>query len=194
MDFISCFCSTVVYKVSIISYLKTKLSECGDQASYIVPELFQLGAHGYAELCLVAWCCTPPISGYMLAKRTQESHPCCKERSPIKISKSYRRDLKSGFDDLLRDPIKYIFPFVLIALFTMGWIVALILCSLAEESHKKSEEPFLEGFTEETYTEEPFLEGFPDIVWKIFGCLFGSACFISSFVLLNLYRQRRSVS
>ena len=180
MDFISCFCSTVVYKVSIISYLKTKLSECGDQTSYIVPELFQLGANGYAELCLVACCCTPPISGYMLAKRTQESHPCRKERSPIKISKSYRRDLKSGFHGLLRDPIKYIFPFVLIALFTMGWIVALILCSLAEESHKKSEEPILEGF--------------PDIAWKIFGCLFGSACFISSFVLLNLYRQRRSVS
>ena len=132
--------------MSIISYLKTKLSECGDQTSYIVPELFQLGAHGYAELCLVAWCCTPPISGYMLAKRTQESHPCCKERSSIKISKSYRRNLKSGFDDLLRDPIKYIFPFVLIALFTMGWIVALILCSLAEESHKNPKNPFWKVF------------------------------------------------
>ena len=161
--------------------MKTKLSECGDQTSYIVPELFQLGANGYVELCLVAYCCTPSISGYMLAKRTQESHPCCKERSSIKISKSYRRNLKSGFDDLLRDPIKYIFPFVFIALFTMGWIVALILCSLAEESRKKSEDPFLEGFTETKF-------------WIIFGCLFGSACIISSFVLLNLIRQRRSVS
>jgi len=58
-------------------------SECGYQTSHVVPELFQLGAHGYAELCLIAWCCTSPISGYILAKRMHDSHPCYKERSPI---------------------------------------------------------------------------------------------------------------
>ena len=83
--------------LEILNHLKIELSECGDQTSYVVPELCQLGAHGYRKLCLVALCCTPPISGYMLAKRTQESHACCKERSPIRISLCNRGDFESSY-------------------------------------------------------------------------------------------------
>merc|ERR1711990_427951 len=116
-------------------------SECGDRiTSYVVPELFQFGASGYRELCLIAWFCTPPISGYMLAKRMHESNPCW----------------------------KYIFPFVLIAILTVGWIVGLIL--------------------RETKVIDLH------IFWMIFGPLFGVGCLISFFVLANLTRQRHTVS
>ena len=79
---------SALQETSIINHksFETKLSECGDrETSYVVPQLFQFGASGYRELCLIAWFCTPPISGYMIAKRMHESNPCWKERSPIKF-------------------------------------------------------------------------------------------------------------
>ena len=120
----------------------------------------------------------------MLAKRTKESHPCFKDRSPINIFTCHWKGL--GFVSHLRDPIKYIFTFVLIAVLTVGWIVAAILCKIAENNRKAAakelkDEYVLKGFT-------------PTMFWTIFGCFFAVGCIISLFVLVNLTRQRRSVS
>ena len=83
------------------------------------------------------------------------------------------------FETIIRDPTQYMLPFVLIVILTIGWIAdVIVFCDLKYEECKEREM----SFTEDVY--------YPAILIS----LLGIGTLIGIFVLVNLTRQRQSVS
>lgn len=83
------------------------------------------------------------------------------------------------FEMIVRDPTQYVLPFVLIVILTIGWIAdVIVFCFLKKEECKERKM----SFDEDVY--------YPAILIS----LLGIGTLIGIFVLVNLTRQRQSVS
>ena len=83
------------------------------------------------------------------------------------------------FETIIRDPTQYMLPFVLIVILTIGWIAdVIVFCVLKKDECKERKM----SFTEDVY--------YPAILIS----LLGIGTLIGIFVLVNLTRQRQSVS
>ena len=83
------------------------------------------------------------------------------------------------FEMIVRDPTQYMLPFVLIVILTIGWIADVIVFCVLKKDECKARKM---SFDEDVY--------YPAILIS----LLGIGTLIGIFVLVNLTRQRQSVS